>query len=784
MKQEVQSTPARSVPTLVWGLVLLGLVSMAVPALVLSQALARVQQEGFEIERIGGLSTEMVESLTRAVDEARREIHGLLERGTPSPLQSNWAYDMDEAVDRGEALDLSVASESVRSLRSARKLLARDRVLAREWREDDRRGSEQFVEAQHETVATLDRIREEMSRMEGRARLQVVVARRRSAAGQAAAVSTQDPTRVWGTLSSLRTEVSELTVLVHRLIAERSLDSLADLRENRFKPSLDRLRRGFRSPAVRETRRSEALLAESETLVDALFGDRRSAAEAWGGSEPSGEDGLFLVIESRIALNARQQRLFADARRHLDEYARDLRAFDGHVHRMRRQLAVESADAMTELRAQLAWVGVSSGLVFVALGLIIGQLVGRQVSATRKLFEELGELVKRAQAASRAKGEFLANMSHEIRTPMNGVLGMTDLLRDTKLSGDQEEMLETVEGSARSLLRVIDDILDFSKVESGKLELEAAPFDLVRLVDQTTEMLRPRAAAGNVALAVEYGCGLPAELVGDSARLRQILTNLCSNAIKFSPRASVDVLVTCEGVEDGRASIRMAVRDDGIGVAPEKLQHIFEEFTQADASTTRRFGGTGLGLAISRRLAALMGGRLQAESVVGQGSTFSISICLPIVEAGCGGPDLAASATERSLADRLPEALSGRVLLVEDNRVNQKVAIRMIEKFGLEVDLAADGEQALARLEGDVYSLVLMDCQMPVMDGYEATRRIRGSGASYAAIPIIALTANAMGGDREKCIVAGMDDHLSKPIDRVVLEECLRAWLGEVKREH
>ena len=400
--------------------------------------------------------------------------------------------------------------------------------------------------------------------------------------------------------------------------------------------------------------------------------------------------------------------------------------------------------------------------------------VERDMTAAKQNAQQLEEARRAAEEGARAKSNFLATMSHEIRTPMNGVIGMAQLLEDTELDVDQQLYTNTILSSASTLLALINDILDLSKLEAEQITLNPCDFDLQRCCDETVRLLRPQAEIKDLELSLERDADLPRYLHGDDHRLRQILINLIGNAIKFTEKGRVRVSVDAEQRADGSVMLHCAIADTGIGIPKDMLTGIFERFSQADAAISRRFGGSGLGLAISRRLAEAMGGRITVSSEIGTGSCFTIELPFEVARSSDVAEDTARDNRIRS------EGLQGlRLLVAEDNRVNRLLVQKFLKEVALELEFAKDGAEAVELAQHFKPDIILMDVSMPVIDGLEATRIIRSNGQPQPVI--IALTANAFDTDREACLAAGMDEFLTKPINRSQLLDVLASF-GDLQR--
>jgi len=726
-----------------------------------------------ELERTEGLQHGVITRALAGLDAA------VVVAGSSAATQRHESIDRLSSLLKREGTDVSEVSGGL-----AQGLLAVDKLErgAVAWFGRERERAEATRVLHDQIVSLLDEMSGAASALQGKGRLE-----RLKKVGLLRQASPDSVRRLAmeivtagdqnSELVSLQRELADLRLFVEQLDEKVMTSQLASLRDNRFTPSLQRLRSaaGRLSTAGQAT---DAVTSQNVTrLATLLFGD----AYAFEMSQLSGTSGgLYgLHVERCDLLGIR-----ADLRDHSI-------VLMGNTRQARRELRAECDKIAAHLRADAdsalstAWVvAISAGVLGVGGLLGIGAVVARSI---RRQAEALETSEVAANAASVAKSEFLANMSHEIRTPLTAIIGYADVLRDDRevASSDVERarVVDTIRGAGGHLLTVINDILDLSKIEAGKMTMEAVSTDLPLMLWEIDSLMRPRAAEKGVRLDVRTRTEIPSTALTDPTRLRQILINTIGNAVKFTHEGSVEILASWEWSGGGRGVLAFDIEDTGLGMTPDQAAGLFHVFSQADASTTRKYGGTGLGLVICRRLARLMGGDVVlSRSEPGKGSCFRVSVGVEVPQNAVLTRNIAHAVTRvRHDADD-DVALSGRILLAEDGPDNQRLISFHLRKAGATVDVADNGAIALEKiLQADAaetpYDLLVTDMQMPEMDGYTLARTLRQRGLGVERLPIVALTAHAMQGDREKCLEAGCDDYATKPIEKLRMLRTCAKWM-------
>ncbi len=514
---------------------------------------------------------------------------------------------------------------------------------------------------------------------------------------------------------------------------------------------------------------SNAEPAEFARLKDVLAGVSATMTEMLADS-----DEVFRAFERRDVSAAGTHMAAMDR-----DYGKMLRGISDAV-KLAQDIQVSHPQAQIALARDMQFMEQVLGLLVVAL--VIGAAIygNRLGQVMRQQNRDITDARIAAEAANQSKSNFLASMSHEIRTPMNGILGMAQSLDTGDLPGNEREKVSIILDSGSSLMAVLNDVLDFSKIEAGKFDICPAPNDIVHTTDRVVRLFETHARDKDITLAFHHDAAMPRNLVYDAERVRQCISNLVSNALKFTPGGRIDVHVTSRPVSETEAMIFVSVKDTGIGMAPDVQSRLFKPFTQADSSIGRQYGGTGLGLAISLRLAQLMGGGMSVQSAPGLGSLFTLTFRAGVQDM----PKPVAQPIAAETARATPQGLRGlRVLLTDDNAINRQVVKLFLAPHGCVISEAVNGQDALDKLAAAEFDLVLLDVHMPVMDGKEAIQRIRTSDQPWRTIPVIALTADAMSGDREKLIAIGMSDYLSKPVDQRALVARMNAALGIVQTD-
>jgi len=768
---------------LVWAFVVLGLASAACTLYLVHRALAGIQAERSRVSAMADTARAFGAAITLSEVEQQADLNRL--------LAGEAAGDAD-VIARMKALLLDFKATAagaelgpgVSALDAFIDDLVRTRSQCTAWRQDSMALTASLASNRKQVEGSIRDMCALLDSAEGKQRLKLAgkihrfhTVRGKDADDEAREIVAEiSPSNA---ATELRSEILNASVLSERLAGEEDADRLTDLKDNLIASCLQRLDQLVN----RDDSTGKRLAAMLEEFRRLVFGGEYRFDEASQSILPS-SGGLYALRRDRIGLLQRREALQAEIAARSAQFEKGDKMLDELSGAMNRRMAEQAEQALRAAWRKLMAVGAAFALASFIFGSRIAGTIRRQIHVIEDANAAVSHAREVAEAASQAKGEFLANMSHEIRTPITAIVGFSDMMLDPEQTlSDRLDSVQTVRRNAKHLLELINDILDLSKIEARKMTVEKIDCDLPQLMVDLTSMLRPRAQEKGVAFHLRFEGPTAQTIKTDPLRLRQVLMNLAGNAIKFTSAGEASIIVRCNPTAGPAGSvIRFDVTDTGLGLTPDQAARLFQPFTQADGSTTRKFGGTGLGLTISRQLAELLGGGITIRSESGKGSTFSLAI-----DGGdLTGVQMVQGLTESTLAPT-PSAeetrvvsLLGNILLAEDGRDNQRLIGAHLRKAGAQVTVAENGRLAVELARSQPFDVILMDMQMPELDGYGATSELRGRGFT---LPIIALTAHAMTGDREKCLRAGCTDYLTKPIDKALLLGTVDRYLKQSRDE-